>query len=655
MSYQDKLKPIASPVTQAGYASKLKPIAAAPAQPKGDGFLKTLIKDPIKTLLVKPAFRTTEAAGRLGLFGSNIKSGFEAMADSGESQRVLGMDIEPVKAFGQGGGKQIVGEGLQSLSYLYGGGAAKKGVQTIGTAARGGAVPTVRQAAVQTAKVGGVSGGAYGAGEEMTKTESTLGSILKGGAVGGALGTVTGGALGAATPAIVKALSPAQRRAASAVESEKALTRVLGSKSTPRDLETAGRAFREVDFADLTNNADAEKRMTEAIADIATLQDKAYATDPTRRTLSNLVQRTDVNGEIVPTNFVDEGITELEKHYTKAGPSTAVIEMRQLRQKAIDQGLTAEEINQLARRHGRDLSVFDKNTSKGPTGALKQKVEGTRSGIKDTVRGAFGNKITKEADSAMSDLKRVQSLFRQKALAVHTYKSSLVDPGILKRAAGLIEQALNIATGGLSRMVGEVVRKSANLQGASDRLNVLDLEKRLKEDLGIFGKSGAGDSEATVIKKLQDFITAAGEKPVLLLDAPKPRSNTLFGTKAGKLTESAQEASDMAAVEAGKAKVPSQMDERTYRRKVTEIQTRLEQYLTPEEMGTIQMGSGKPLNRGPQLPTAVGAPNVYTNPTQLNAALQRKLERYLSPEEMEIIQMGPPARAPLFKGPTIKF
>ena len=656
MSYQDKLKPITSPVTQSGYASKLKPIepVAAPVQPEQDGFLETLIKDPIKTLLVKPAARATEAAGRVGLFGSNIKRGFESMADSGENQRILGMDIEPVRGFGQGGGKQIAGEGLQSLSYLYGGGAAKKGAQTIGSVARGAAAPTAARAAGQTAKVGAIGGGAYGAGEQMTQQESTLGSILAGGAVGGALGGVTGGALGAATPAIVKALSPAQRRAAGVAESDKALTRVLGTKSTPQDLEKAGRAFREVDFTDLANNADAEKRITEAISDIAELQDKAYRTDPTRRTIDNLVRKSDVNGEAVPSNFVDRGINELEKHYIKAGPDTAVTEMRQLRQKAATEGLTAEEINQLARRHGRDLSVFNKDTGRGPTGALKQRAEDTRSGIKDTVRDSFGNKITKEADNAISDLKRVQSIFRQKALAVHRYKGSLVDPGILKRAAGLFEQALNIASLGSSRMIGEVVRKSANIQGASSRLNVLDLEKRMNQDLNIFAKSGAGDSEATVIKKLQDFITAAGEKPVLLLDAPRPQSASLFGTQRGTITSSAQEAADMAAVESGIARAPK-MDGRTYRRKMTEIQDKLEEYLTAAEMDVIEMGANRPATRGPQLPTVQGAPDVFVNPNQLDDALQRKLERYLSPEEMAVIQMGPPLRPAAFDGPTIKF
>jgi hypothetical protein len=93
----------ASPVGTSATRPKTIPFGVSPtipaapavaAQPEQDGFLETLIKDPLKTLLVKPAARATEAAGRLGLFGDTIKTGYEAIADSGRGQRILGMDIE---------------------------------------------------------------------------------------------------------------------------------------------------------------------------------------------------------------------------------------------------------------------------------------------------------------------------------------------------------------------------------------------------------------------------------------------------------------------------------------------------------------------------------------------------------------------------------
>lgn len=98
----------------------------------------------------------------------------------------------------------------------------------------------------------------------------------------------------------------------------------------------------------------------------------------------------------------------------------------------------------------------------------------------------------------------------------------------------------------------------------------------------------------------------------------------------------AQEASDIASVEAGKAKIGQTSE--MYQRKVREIQDRLEPYLTPEEMQVIQMGRKPKSDLG--LPTANSTPNVYVNPETLRR-VQMKMEKYLTPEEMEIIDWGP--------------
>lgn len=627
-------------------------VSAAPVEPKQDGFLKTLIKDPIKTLVVRPVARVPEAAGRLGLFGKNIKRGYEEMNDSGRGQNVFGMDVEPVRGFKDGGLKQIAGEGLQSLSYLYGGKAAKVGAKTIGAAAKGGALPTAFQAAKQTAKVGAIGGAAYGAGEEMTQKESTLGSILGGGAVGGTIGAVTGGALGAATPALVKALSPAQRAARRKTESSEAVRRVL--QGTTGDAPVGARAFREIDTEGVTTNSELKGRIDEQISNISTTLDEALETNPLRRPLSNLEQSITVNGQTVKKNYVSESIDQLEKEYQKTNNVQGLISMQQLRKRAETEGLNVKEINDLAKLHGKDLNAY-LMSGKLSSGLTKQTAENTRNGLKSTSRTLFENKIAGETDKVLSDLIKVRSLIDKRVEAVNKLQASITNPTVLEKVGGLLEQALNIATIGTSRGIMTAAMRS--MGKTSNKLDAVQLEKRLAKDLRIIQEaSEKGASEATIIKKLQDFITEAGETPVLMLEAPKAQSKPLFGTKAGTITPSAQEAADLAAVESGKAKAPK-MDDKTYRRKMTEIQNRLEEYLTPDEMEVIQMGSGRVPNRGPQLPDAVGLPNVYANPKTIDFALQTKLERYLSPDEMEIIQMGS-GRVPkdrLFKGPTIQF
>jgi len=128
--------------------------ATAPVAPaQSDGIIKSIAKDAFKTLLVKPAARATEALGRTGLFGENIKRGYETMADEGTPQRILGVDIEQQKGFGSGGEKQIVGDALKSASWMF----------PFGRAAKAASVPLSKVMSPAASKLGGyVASGATG-------------------------------------------------------------------------------------------------------------------------------------------------------------------------------------------------------------------------------------------------------------------------------------------------------------------------------------------------------------------------------------------------------------------------------------------------------------------------------------------------------------
>ena len=51
---------------------------------KKESLLKRIVKEPIEALVVRPVARTTEALGRVGVFGENIQRGYEEMADTGQ-------------------------------------------------------------------------------------------------------------------------------------------------------------------------------------------------------------------------------------------------------------------------------------------------------------------------------------------------------------------------------------------------------------------------------------------------------------------------------------------------------------------------------------------------------------------------------------------
>lgn len=158
------------------------------------GFVGDVAKDAANTLLVKPAARTAEVVGRTGILGENIKRGYEEMSGQDQNLNVFGTDfkVNPVKAFGDGGAKQIAGEALKAGSWLYGGGGAKKLVTSLGAGKVGTAV-------AGSALAGGASGAMYGAGDALEQNKSA-GEVVKEGLVGGAVGAAAGGAVGAAAP-----------------------------------------------------------------------------------------------------------------------------------------------------------------------------------------------------------------------------------------------------------------------------------------------------------------------------------------------------------------------------------------------------------------------------------------------------------------------
>ncbi len=160
--------------------------------PEGDGFLKTLAKDAFKTLVTKPIARATELVGRTGILGDKIKTGYEEMSKDGDSQRILGTDVEAQKAFGDGGGKQIAGDALKTASYLF----------PYGTAAKAATIPLSKVATPALAKLGGyVASGATGGyladvGYDLEEGKS-VGEALKPG-----MGTAIGAAIPLAGPAV---------------------------------------------------------------------------------------------------------------------------------------------------------------------------------------------------------------------------------------------------------------------------------------------------------------------------------------------------------------------------------------------------------------------------------------------------------------------
>jgi len=489
LAYQ-KIKGAGAKTANAQGIEQVDPtLPARPEKTNYGAIAKDIVMDPIKVLLAKPAARFAEAVGRTGVLGKNIKTGYEAMSDEGKGQDIFGMNIEKQKGFDQGGGKQIAGDALKSASYLYGGG---KAASVVG----GGVMQGVKQGA----KIGAIGGATYGAGEEMQKTESTLGSIAKATAVGGAIGTVAGGALGGATQGIVGAV--AQRAARRQAKVENAVNRLI--RGTPDDVAKARKVISELDVEGVQSGSDLAERVREKIVTLSNKADEVFATNKAAKKLNKLTVTTEVNGQKVVHNYVEDSLDQLEKFYKKVNDPESQALIAQLRKQANSVGLDSKAINDIARLHGKDLNAYNAN-GKLASGLNRQAAERTRKGVKTTSRELFGDDIAKEIDGNIATLIRVEGLIKKMVLEVNKLESKIKSPSFGATLHKIGAEVLDFASFGMARGIA----KQLAPRGVSKTLNAIDWEKQIAENLKLIVEANKATDEATIIRKLEEFLRKA--------------------------------------------------------------------------------------------------------------------------------------------------
>lgn len=237
-----------------GFNDQPEPVQAQPQQK--DGIVKSIAKDVVGTLLVKPAARAAEVVGRTGILGEDVKKGYEEMAKTGESQNFAGIEVPAVKAFGEGGGKQIAGETLKVGSYLfpYGKVAGAVGGKVLGSASK--LTPT----AIKTAKVAGnvasgATGGFMGGFGQGLSDDKTLGESLK---LGGATALV-----GGAIPLVSPALSAGKKALTGSKTTSDVTKRIIQGQT--KDIPLAEQAFKNINTKGVKTRQELSQRLSDAM------------------------------------------------------------------------------------------------------------------------------------------------------------------------------------------------------------------------------------------------------------------------------------------------------------------------------------------------------------------------------------------------------
>jgi hypothetical protein len=409
--------------------------------------------------------------------------------------------------------KDAIGVGLDIGSTLAGG-------VGVGSIAKAGLKGAVTQGLKQGAKSGAVMGGLGCLGKSLQEDKSlgqTIGSTLVGTATGAAIGGALGGGL-----ALPKAISTSIKNKA-VKDFDHLVGTVVQGKTA--DIPKATKALSGIEVQGVKTYADLAKVLDTKIETISTKLDDVLSTRPETRKLKDLFTTSKVGEKAVKHNYVQDALEHLDELYAKTNDPVGREAIAQLKKKAVTQGLTIKEVNDLARAHGTEFGSKAFSKMGDPlTSVNAQAFENTRKGLKTTARTLFGDDTYKLADQELAALIRTRDLINNVAEGVNKLKQRITERGLGERVGRLLFQVADKFTGGgLKGFVQSFVPRGEGLK----IMNALDLEKMLQKNLKqINALLQENLPEKTIIEKLEQMIAGGITKtPPKLPEpslAPKP-------------------------------------------------------------------------------------------------------------------------------------
>lgn len=396
----------------------------------------------------------------------------------------------------------VLGDVAQNAALFVGGGEAIPAIREASTLGRLGA------GALKGAKAGVLAGALGGAGNALSNgggIGDTASGALTGGLTGAALGGVLGGGLSALPRVAGRVVNGNAQSKASAVEDfvngktgvpgfQKAATGAATAETaaagkvvqgTAEEAAHAAQVLRNVDTTGVKTYAQLSDRLQKEIDQRVSTVDTQLGSNPTAYKIKDLAQKVDsgIAGSKLTrkVNYVEDALGQLKKYYTATRDIKSGLKIQQLINKSKTTGLTAKEVNEIARIHGRDLSGFNVNGELA-SGLGKQAAENTRTGLKETARSLITGDAARIADKEASGLIKVKGLVDDMQTKVQKLGQRVESRNIVQRLARGLGKVVDLATfGGPKEFVSKVFFPSGVGQKTLDSIGIQEqLERNLK-------------------------------------------------------------------------------------------------------------------------------------------------------------------------------
>lgn len=306
------------------------------------------------------------------------------------------------------------------------------------------------------------------------------------------------------------------------------------------DAALAARTLPKIDTAGVSTYSDLSGRLQARISEDLAKVDKEYAASKTRTKLAALktTVESDVGGvkASAKINYVEEALRGLQELYFKTKDPASLARIKAVAEQARRQGLTADQINRIAREYGTEFGkkAFSARTGDPLTSVNAQAFENIRSGVKETSRGFLKTDAAKALDKGIADMIKVKKLVDDMAEKVNKLEQRVTKRNVIEKVGRALGTAVDMATfGGLKAFVARIFPSNVGLkvQNSIDLQNQLSSNLELLKSLEKMDDASFSTTFAGIIKR------AAGA----LNQLPEARMSTqspyVFGGRQRELTQ----------------------------------------------------------------------------------------------------------------------
>lgn len=275
-----------------------------------------------------------------------------------------------------------------------------------------------------------------------------------------------------------------------------------------KDQPAAVSALGELDTSKVKTYKHLEETIDKRVSKHSTELDKLLDTKPFPRALDSLVVTEKVGDTKVSQNFVKRALTQLEEVYTKGQDAGNVARIINIKKKAIKDGLTLKEINNIAKEYGSEFKnkAFSKVSKEPLTSVSADAFENTRQGLKKTFRDLLDDPRAIELDLKQSNLLHTKDLVSKMSENVNKLEQKLRKIGVVEKISAMTGKAINtLSFNTLKGLASSLLSKKL----ADTTLDALQLEKLLKKNLKDLDKLVALDDPNKIAAMFVDLFMAS--------------------------------------------------------------------------------------------------------------------------------------------------